>query len=307
MKDESISDTEAQPQERECPGCVAAHAGSVMSHDLHDEQCKAEHREPSTPTARVPKSEDATGYNAAIYQEVFNDVIAPAERARIQKLEDSPSRRKNYAKESTWQSQLIHGLVQRIMNLRLMLAATSGEAARCLKHCGHDPRYMDNGECSFIFAPCGDLNHNFLCGHHCEFPAAQCQPEPQANTLLNEARDVIKTLLLTQAGSECAPGFVYELYAKGYEINRARTLMKALATRATESATDGEDKARLDWLNDFIQGGYVEMAVELDGGINMRLSAMGCREPLDLRDQNSIRDAIDNARKSLPSPPETAK
>lgn len=32
---------------RVCPGCVAAHAGSVMYADKHDDQCKAEHAEPT--------------------------------------------------------------------------------------------------------------------------------------------------------------------------------------------------------------------------------------------------------------------
>jgi hypothetical protein len=47
---------------------------------------------------------------------------------------------------------------------------------------------------------------------------------------LREARQTINTLLLTQAGSgPHAPGFVYELYAKGHEINAARELSTRLA------------------------------------------------------------------------------
>src|SRR5438552_3438577 len=73
----------------------------------------------------TPKGEDATGYNAGVYQQVYDDVIGPAERERLNKLENSSLRKKNYAKESTWQSQLVNSLVKRIMNLRLMLLAAS--------------------------------------------------------------------------------------------------------------------------------------------------------------------------------------
>ena len=71
----------------------------------------------------APTGEGATGYNAGVYIQVYYDVIGVVERERLQKLEDTPARRKNHAKESTWQSQLVGGLVHRIMNLRLMLAA----------------------------------------------------------------------------------------------------------------------------------------------------------------------------------------
>lgn len=74
----------------------------------------------------MPEGEDKTGFNAAVYtavyREVYDSVIEPSERERLRKLEDSPARRKNHAKSSTWQSQLVHSLVQRIMNLRMMVA-----------------------------------------------------------------------------------------------------------------------------------------------------------------------------------------
>lgn len=60
-----------------------------------------------------------------------------------------------------------------------------------------------------------------------------------------------------------------------------------------------QDAERLDWLNEFIESGMIEAALEVDGGINLRLSAMGDREPVDLREQDSIRAAIDSGRAAL--------
>lgn len=74
------------------------------------------------PTWKVKHGEASTGYNAAIFRDVYDDVVGVAERERLQKLDDSPSRRKNYTKESRWQCQTVNGLVSRIMNLRLMVA-----------------------------------------------------------------------------------------------------------------------------------------------------------------------------------------
>lgn len=45
---------------------------------------------------------------------------------------------------------------------------------------------------------------------------------------LRESARVIKTVLLTQAGSEVSPGFMYELYAKGHEITRARGALEQI-------------------------------------------------------------------------------
>lgn len=77
---------------------------------------------------KTPDGEGATGYNAAIYSAVYKDVVGVVERERLQKQDDSPARRRNYAKSSTWQNQLVNSLVQRIMNLRLMLAKASSVA-----------------------------------------------------------------------------------------------------------------------------------------------------------------------------------
>lgn len=46
-----------------------------------------------------------------------------------------------------------------------------------------------------------------------------------------EAREIIKTLTLTQAGSSCSgAGVLYNLYAKGHEIQRARAFIREAAT-----------------------------------------------------------------------------
>lgn len=97
-----------------------------------------------------PEGEEAEGYNAAIYQQVYDDVIDHATRERLQKLESSPSRR--HAKESTWQSQLVHSLVHRIMNLRLMLNTrsldASGEVEQAIEESGKVGQLMNAADAS---------------------------------------------------------------------------------------------------------------------------------------------------------------
>lgn len=59
---------------------------------------------------------------------------------------------------------------------------------------------------------------------------------------LRESRQVIKTLLLTQAGSHVAPGFVYELYAKGHEIIRAREVLVQARTLLEQQTDNLQEK-----------------------------------------------------------------
>ncbi len=61
------------------------------------------------------------------------------------------------------------------------------------------------------------------------------------------------------------------------------------------------DKLRLDWLEDAVSGGYVESAFEVDGGVHLTVCMAG-DPPLELREKNSIREAIDAARAALGEP-----
>jgi hypothetical protein len=64
-----------------------------------------------------------------------------------------------------------------------------------------------------------------------------------------------------------------------------------LAARVAELEAD---KARLDWLEDAVSGGHIESAFEMDGGVHLTVCMAG-DEPLELRDKNSLREAIDAA------------
>lgn len=57
-----------------------------------------------------------------------------------------------------------------------------------------------------------------------------------------------------------------------------------------------EDAKRLDWLNNASEMGLVEFGFEMDGGVFMRNSEAGGPE-VDFRERNSVREAIDAARK----------
>ena len=59
------------------------------------------------------------------------------------------------------------------------------------------------------------------------------------------------------------------------------------------------DKARLDWMETFIETGVIETAFELDGGIHLTLSTVGDAESVAYREKNSLRQAIDEARAAL--------
>jgi len=69
----------------------------------------------------------------------------------------------------------------------------------------------------------------------------------------------------------------------------------------------GEDKARLDWMETFIETGVIETAFELDGGIHLTLSTVGDAEPVAYREKNSLREAIDAARAALAKHSEAEK
>jgi hypothetical protein len=56
------------------------------------------------------------------------------------------------------------------------------------------------------------------------------------------------------------------------------------------------DEYRLDWIENFIQGGILTTAFELDGGIHLTLNPIG-RAQYALRERNSLREALDEAMK----------
>lgn len=66
------------------------------------------------------------------------------------------------------------------------------------------------------------------------------------------------------------------------------------------------DTKRMDWLEDFIQGGVVDTGFECDGGIYLTLSKPGDKEPAELREQNGLREALDEVIKR-PTPSATAE
>jgi hypothetical protein len=74
-------------------------------------------------------------------------------------------------------------------------------------------------------------------------------------------------------------------HAAGQMFDQIRT---AIATKA------GADTARLDWLDKTAEHACVDVGFEMDGGVYLRLEAPG-EEPLDVREKNSVRAAIDVA------------
>lgn len=64
-----------------------------------------------------------------------------------------------------------------------------------------------------------------------------------------------------------------------------------------EVQTLRQDKDRMDWMEQFITGGLIETAFEVDGGIHLTLSPVG-GEVVAYRDKNCLRQAVDEARAS---------
>lgn len=56
------------------------------------------------------------------------------------------------------------------------------------------------------------------------------------------------------------------------------------------------DSARMDWLESAVENGHVGACFEIDGGVHLTLEGVG-EEPKIYREQNSLRDAIDLAKK----------
>lgn len=120
----------------------------------------------------------------------------------------------------------------------------------------------------FISLPLGDINATAkknLANSIAALARRAASPAPDVQAadvgLLVDARDTIKKLLLTQAGSTCSPGYIYELYAKGHEISLAREvitrLSAALAASPVQQNTDAskeqntEDKNSVSGAGDY--------------------------------------------------------
>lgn len=79
-----------------------------------------------------------------------------------------------------------------------------------------------------------------------------------------------------------------------YLRDRKIELESQLAATAPNSSVDSE---RMDWLEDAVSGGHVESAFEMDGGVHLTVCIVG-DEPLEIREKNTLREAIDAARDS---------
>lgn len=74
---------------------------------------------------------------------------------------------------------------------------------------------------------------------------------------------------------------------KGEHVIRGNTLVDAPG-----------DLGRMEALEEWATMGCVELGVEIDGGVYLSVYLLGGPE-IELREQNSIRDAIDKARKEI--------
>lgn len=74
----------------------------------------------------------------------------------------------------------------------------------------------------------------------------------------------------------------------------ARSCWKAMEWLEVRDAEAQRDVTRLTWLDRTAEQACIEIGFEMDGGVYLRLDAPG-EEPLDVREKNSARAAIDAA------------